>query len=213
MHEISCRFSVKSPFRSSISCLVVSNTYMSRNLHNIFSFLSALILCKSYCNCISRGGSVFKFSSACKAESESEFSFLWLICLFKSKQNCLQLRCVNGTVVSQTARKGAIWGSRRHYSSSNLLIHFWAIGKHLHIIWMSGCYFQKDFVYFRVCGIFLYFVKDRQIWGSDWLQGGVSVTVVSSTTSSNSDRIRRPGGRVRLDFSNNFEFRGSKKQM
>ena len=55
--------------------------------------------------------------------------------------------------------------------------------------------------------LFLYFFKDRQIWGSDWLQGGVSDTVVSSTTSrsifesSNSGRIRRPGGGDSLDFS------------
>ena len=30
--------------------------------------------------------------------------------LFKSKQNCLQLRCVNRTVVSQSTREGATWG-------------------------------------------------------------------------------------------------------
>ena len=49
------------------------------------------------------------------------------------------------------------------------------------------------------------FVRD-----SDWLQGGVSDTVVSSTTSksisesSNSDRIWRPRGGVKLVFSKTF---------
>ena len=66
--------------------------------------------------------------------------------LFKSKQNCLQLRCVNRTVVSQSTREVAIWGNRPHCCSSNLLIDFGAVSKYLHMIWMSGCYFQKRLV-------------------------------------------------------------------
>ena len=40
--------------------------------HTAGSFLSALILCESSCICISRGWSVLKFLSACRAESESD---------------------------------------------------------------------------------------------------------------------------------------------
>ena len=59
-------------------------------------------------------------------------------------------------MVSQSTREGAIWGNRRHCCSSNPLIHFCAVGKYLHIIWVSGCYFQKGFfIHFRVCGVFL----------------------------------------------------------
>ena len=131
------------------------------------------------------------------------------------------LGCVNRAVVSQSTREGALRGNRQHCCSSNLHINFWAVSKYLYIILMSGCYFRKGlFIHFRVCGIFfLYFVKDRQIWGSDWLQGGVSDTVVSSTTSrsifesSNSGRIRRPRSEVRLEFSKCFEFGGSKTQL
>jgi len=50
----------KSFFCSSISCLVTSNTYLSRNPHKNISFYFALILCESFCICISRGWSVFK---------------------------------------------------------------------------------------------------------------------------------------------------------
>ena len=96
------------------------------------SLWSALILCKSSCISISRGWSVFNFPSACKANSESEKNHespsLRLIGLFKSKQNCLQLRFINRTVVFQSTWGGAIWGNRWHCCSSNLLIHFWAVG-------------------------------------------------------------------------------------
>ena len=109
------------------------------------SFWSGLILFNSSCICISRGWSVFNFPSACKADSESEknheFPLLILVGLFKGKQNCLQLRCIKRTVVSQSTREGAIWGNRWHCCSSNLLIHFWAVGKYLHIILMFWCNF------------------------------------------------------------------------
>ena len=147
----------------------------------IVSFLSALILCTSSCICISRGWSVLKFLGACRAEGESKkimiFFFFWLVYLFKNEQNCLQFCCIN-RMVSQSTREGAIWSNRWYCCSSNLLVYLWAIGIYLHIFWMSGCYFYKGFV-----ESFLYFVKDRQIWGSDWPQGRVSVTVVSSATS------------------------------
>ena len=125
------------------------------------------------------------------------------------KCNSLQLRCVNKTAVSQSrsTREGAVWGSRWHCCSSNLLMRFRAVSQCLHIIWMSGCYFCKGLVvHLRVCGIFfIFYLSD-----SDWLQGVVSDTVVSSTTSksisesSNSDRIWRPRGGVKLDFSKTF---------
>ena len=215
-------FIIKSFFRNCISSLVSSNTNMSRNPQNG----SVLILCNSSCICISRGWSVFNFPSACKADSESEknheFPLLILVGLFKGKQNCLQLRCVNWTVVSQSTQEGAIWGNRRHCCSSNLLIHFWAVGKYLHIILMFRCNFKKKACLHTsgfVVSFFFFFVKDRQIWGSDWLQGGVFDTLVSSTTSrsifesSNSGRIQRPRGGVRLGFSKSFDFDGSKTQL
>ena len=70
------------------------------------------------------------------------------------------------------------------------------------VISKKACLYTSGFV----VSFFKYFVKDRQIWASDWLQGEVSGTVVSLTTSksifesSNSGRIRRPRGVVRLDF-------------
>ena len=120
--------------------------------------------------------------------------------------------CLRANRISQSTREGAILGIRWHCCSSNLLINFWAVGKYLHIIWISGCYFQKClFIDFRVCGVFfLYFVKDKQIWGSDWLQGVVSDTVVSSTEcksifeSSNSVRIRRPKNWSQAGFFKKF---------
>ena len=60
------------------------------------------------------------------------FPFLRLICLFKSKQNCLQLHYVNRTVISQSTWEGAIWGNRWYWCSSNLLINSWAVSKYLH---------------------------------------------------------------------------------
>ena len=84
---------LKSLFCSSISCLVSSNAYMSRNPHKKVSFLSALILCKSSCICISRRWSVLEFLSACWAESESEkimnfFSFDWQTCFRTNRTAC-----------------------------------------------------------------------------------------------------------------------------
>ena len=55
--------------------------------------------------CISGRWSDFNFPSSCKADSEcekeEEFHLFGLVCLFKSKQNLLQLHCVNRAVVSQ----------------------------------------------------------------------------------------------------------------
>ena len=173
MHEIGCRFFyyyfLSRAFFAGLSAASFPRipTCPGTDIKTI-SFWSALILCNSSFICISRGWSVLNFLSACKADSESEkkkkkthtkkheFPFLRLIGLFKSKQNCLQLRCVNRTVVSQLTWERAICGKKWHCCSSNLLIHFWAVGKYLDIILMSGCYFEKVlFVHFGVCGGFL----------------------------------------------------------
>ena len=84
---------------------------------------------------------------------------------------------------------------------------------------MSGRYFQKGlFIHFRDCGVFFKNIlskTDRSEVQIDSKEG--YLTLVSSTVSksifesSNSGRIRRPRGGVRLDFSKScFEFGGSK---
>ena len=65
-------------------------------------------------------------------------------------------------MVSQSTWEGAICANRWHCYSSNLLINFWAIGRYLYIILMSGCYFKKGlFIHFRVCAVFFIFCQRK----------------------------------------------------
>ena len=138
-----------------------------------------------------------------RAWEDHEFLFFWLVYSFKNKQNCLQFLCVNsqqqkGLFGATDDTAAAATFSSTFEPSVYICIYFGC----LDVTSKKVSLYTSGFV-----ELFLYFVKDRRIWGSDWLQGGVSVTVVSSTTSrsilesSNSGRIRRPRGGVRLDFS------------
>ena len=57
-------------------------------------------------------------------------------------------------------------------STSEPSVYIWTYFGCLDVISQKTCLYTSGFV-----ESFLYFVKDRQIWDSDWLQGGVSVTV------------------------------------